>query len=139
MGTMFSVPALEDGELKFSQTAVIIKYLAEKLSLLPESKTNQVLAEQYLGDLMDLFNEMLKAAYQRQQVFCQLIDRQMKGPYYFGEKPCYVDYALAGVINSMTDLHAETHEAMESPVTEKISGALTSLAKSSQLKVGDEV
>jgi hypothetical protein len=142
--TMFSVPALQDGDLKFSQSQAIINYLGKKLNMLPASEANQVRAQQYVGDIMDLFCEMLKpafvagdakpasvkAAYKRMGDFSNLIDRQIKGPFYFGEKPCYVDYALAGVIASMNDLHKETFKVMSTPVTAKMTAIHATLKPS---------
>jgi len=37
-----------------------------------------------------------------------IINRQIKGPFYFGEKPTYVDFALVGVLSAFTDYHRET-------------------------------
>lgn len=133
--TSFSVPAVQDGSMKFSQTTVILRYLGKRLKLLPSSGRNQIRAEQYTADLMDLFNEMLKPAfaseqdkpaaiktsYERMTAFCNMIDRQVKvGPFYFGRTPCYADYALVGVMKSMEDLHRETFKVKKSPVTKKI-------------------
>merc|ERR1711900_131553 len=36
------------------------------------------------------------------------INRQIKGPFYFGKKPTYVDFALVGVLSAFTDMHQET-------------------------------
>jgi glutathione S-transferase len=47
------------------------------------------------------------------------INRQIKGPFYFGEKPTYVDFALMGVLSAFTDYHRETIKVLgKDPVEE---------------------
>lgn len=122
--------------LKLSQTAAILIYLGEKYHILPSEPTDQVLAKQYICDQQDLFNvyvaptqamllrlkvALTEKAYHQMLDHCNLIERQIKGPFYFGEKACYVDYALVALIETMKSMHRQTFKAFRNtPIGRKM-------------------
>lgn len=127
----------ESTKVTISQTTAILNYLGEKYSMEPEGFVNKCLAKQYIADQQDLFGKLTKPAYiQMAKIqadeaatagpavtqacdemtakdgktleLMKTIEAQIKGPYYFGKEPTYVDYALLGVMDSCIDLHEET-------------------------------
>merc|ERR1711964_511590 len=40
------------------------------------------------------------------------INRQIKGPFYFGKEPTYVDFALVGVLDAVADFQRATFDVL---------------------------
>jgi len=130
-------------QLKISQVPAILIYLGEKYHMLPSEPEDQILARQYICDQQDLFNACVapvltpeadqkpratSAAYKRMVEFCDLIERQIKGPFYFGAKATYVDYALVGVIETIKALHRQTFKGYKNtPIRRKMTKISRSL------------
>lgn len=115
-----------------SQTGAILNYLGRKYNMYPEGQPHdKALAEQYILDQQDFYNNMWgpgghqtsadyaakavilkKFVYNKEHgklhLWLGTINRQIKGPFYFGKKPTYVDFALVGVLSVFTDMHRET-------------------------------
>lgn len=99
-------PVVIDGQVTISQGIACHVYLGNKFGL-NKNIPYPELALQYMHDLDDLHNEM-KGAFMkgkddvidlkeyltgdRYKKHMSAIDRQIKGPFYFGDEPTYVDF-----------------------------------------------
>jgi glutathione S-transferase len=104
-GDNFAPPLLIDGDVQISQSVATCLYLGHKLGLTPPGY-NDFKAMQFCADIVDCFegnlgknNEdgaALKSflAGDRWKALMGNIERSIKGPYYFGEKPSAVDFFL---------------------------------------------
>lgn len=104
-------PMVVDGDVIVSQAPAVAKYLGEKFGLTAGIKSPHV-ALQYAMDVSDLHEAMRgaindgiakkdlcecpKFMAERFTVICSAIERAIQGPFYFGEKFSWVDFALAG-------------------------------------------
>jgi len=114
-----------------SQTGAILNYLGRKYNMYPEGQAHdKALAEQYILDQQDFFGSSMAGGFLKKDnkaakvealqkfvkrdehgklhLWLGTINRQIKGPFYFGKKPTYVDFALVGVLSAFTDMHQET-------------------------------
>ena len=101
-GTNLAPPILVDGDLVISQASACHSYLGHKLGFTKGIPVNE-LAIQFVSDLSDLHQDMWTAndsgklhAYltgDRYKSHLGVIERSIKGPYYFGDTPTYVDFA----------------------------------------------
>lgn len=126
--TNFAPPLLEDGEgdgkTVLSQDCAIAIYLGEKFDMLPGPTGSQknAIARQYVMDYNDLFglfhgtspvwgldaqlivNFLLG---DRCRIWFATIEEQIRGPFHFGETPCYTDYYLYGMLEAFEVMYAE--------------------------------
>ena len=112
--TNLAPPILVDGELTISQSVPCHLYLGRKLGYDAGIDVPEV-AIQYMEDLNDLHTELNRAANPSGsaaddvaelkelitggrflKILCA-INRSIKGPYYFGAEPTYVDFYACGV------------------------------------------
>ena len=108
-------PILEDGDVVLSQAVACHQYLGNKFGFNKNIKIPE-LAIQYMNDLSDLHSEMGDKAIagkksndvhalqeyvmgDRYKRHLQAINRSIKGPYYFGDEPTYVDFAVCSYLD----------------------------------------
>ena len=110
-------PILSDSDtgLTLSQAAACHQYLGNKLGFNKGIKHPEV-AIQYMNDLSDLHSDMAEAAIkgkaandvkalkeyltgERYKRHLGAIDRCIVGPYYFGNEPTYVDFAVCSYLD----------------------------------------
>lgn len=114
-GDTFAVPIVADGDFAISQSTACSLYLGHKTGL--DAKCtgfNQFKASQYMADIVDTFEVGLGRQNEAGPTlkkfieggrFASLmgnIERGIKGPYYFGEAPCCVDFFLAATLDWRT-------------------------------------
>lgn len=109
--TNLAPPMVVDGDVIVSQAPAVAKYLGEKLGLTAGIK-NPSVALQYTMDISDL-HEAMRGAFnggivkkdlfecpkfmaERFTAICSALERAIQGPFFFGEKFSWVDFALAG-------------------------------------------
>lgn len=104
---IFAPPYLVDGDVTISQSNAATMYLGDKLGL-NEGITVPAKAVQYMSDIYEIFEgniQRLKekggelAAYVSGDRFkkqTRVVENAIKGPFFFGEKPTYVDFFLLG-------------------------------------------
>ena len=115
--TNLAPPIITDGEVSVSQAPACFQYLGNKLGFNEGIDVPEV-AMQYILDLNDLFSDMQQAnskgrdnkdvvalqAYMtgdRYKHHLEAINRSIKGPYYFGDKPTYVDFATTSYFDML--------------------------------------
>ena len=110
----FAPPFLVDGDVVLSQSNAIAMYLGDKLGL-NEGITVPAKAVQYLSDIYEIFEIKmggLKADGAALAEYCggdrfksqaRNLENAIRGPFYFGEKPTYVDFYLLGYYDA-TDI-----------------------------------
>ena len=103
-------PMIQDGDLVLSQAVPCHQYLGDKFGFNKNIEIPQV-AVQYVNDLSDFYGAMESAALKgegsndvhalqeylngdRFKNHLRAINRSIKGKFYFGEDPTYVDYAV---------------------------------------------
>jgi len=103
--TTFAPPVIIDGDVVVSQSVATCLYLGKKLGFTPAG-FDEFRAIQFCLDIIDTFEgglgknneqgETLKAwlAGERWAKLMGNIERSIKGPYYFGDEPCAVDFFL---------------------------------------------
>lgn len=114
-------PVLRDGDLVISQVANIALYIAKKYDMLPEGEANERRAHQYMLDCYEMSNtgaSLIAHGFAKGEkgtghidqfltktmpMYADLAEKQIQGPFFFGEKPCYVDYFATGVIASWSE------------------------------------
>merc|ERR1711964_486778 len=97
--------------------------------MLPEGIENQARARQYMLDFYEWFNQLgdlLKneisvgfksPAYFHKYMtktlpmYLSLAEKQIQGPYFFGHKPCYIDYFVVGIMQMFRSTAKPTIEA----------------------------
>jgi glutathione S-transferase len=101
-------PIIRDGQVTISQSIACHTYLGNKFGFDKDIPFPE-LALQYMNDLNDLHDEMKAAAMKgeaakdikylqkyiegdRYKTHLATINRQIKGPFYFGNEPTYVDF-----------------------------------------------
>jgi len=139
-----------------SQTAAILNYLGRKYNMYPTGELNQARAEQYILDQQDFFGSMSKgqggtvkdradrrkkqkeleafvAEDGKLKLWLGTMNRQIQGPFYFGDEPTYVDFALVGVLAAFEGFHRETIKVIGDPVKEysKVAGIRSKLMQGS--------
>lgn len=109
-GTTFAPPAVIDGGKKISQSIAATVHIGAKCGL--DKGVDPVLALQYMLDAEDFGTQLGNAKNAgmpalktfltegRFASWAGNIERSIKGPYYFGEKASYADFALAGKLES---------------------------------------
>ena len=115
--TNLAPPVITDGDVTLSQAPACFQYLGNKLGF-NEGIDVPEIAMQYILDLNDLFDSLFKEsskgrenndvealqAYMtgdRYQRHLAAINRSIKGPYYFGDKPTYVDFATVSYFDML--------------------------------------
>jgi len=110
-GDTFAPPILVDGDFKLAQSTAVVQYVGVKAGL--NNGVDQFKAAQYLADIVDLFeNGINKSASQggadlktylegdgsdgpsRFAKQASNLSRAIKGPFFFGDSPSYVDFFL---------------------------------------------
>jgi glutathione S-transferase len=107
----FAPPLLIDGDEHISQSTAVAMYVGNKCGL-NEGITNPAKAVQHLSDIVDLFElgvagaknkggAALKAYLEGDRLPKMLgnMERGIKGPFYFGDSPTYVDFYLCANID----------------------------------------
>lgn len=105
-GDVFAPPVVVDGDVVISQSTACAFYLGKRLELIPTG-FDEFKAMQYLTDIVDTFEGNLGKnnehgptlrKFLEGERWAQLmgnLERGIKGPYYFGDTPCCVDFFLA--------------------------------------------
>jgi len=121
-------PIVIDGDTIISQSCATAMYVGNKLGF---TAPNDAIGLMHMGNLVDLYERELATAAkdpEKLKVFIEgadgkpgrfsliagAVNRSIQGPYYFGEKPSYVDFLLGS-------LHAWTKGALLDKLT-KVSG-----------------
>lgn len=116
--TNLAPPCIVDGEVVISQNIPVHIYVGKKLGFDEGIDCEPEIALQYMCDLDDLHKEMDKAASlgrEKNDVIAlraylegarfnkhiESIERSIKGPFYFGEEPTYVDFIATGYFDMM--------------------------------------
>jgi glutathione S-transferase len=103
----FAPPVVVDGDLTISQSTACAVYIGQKCNLVPPEGVNVAKAFQFIGDIVDFYENGLGAARgkggaelkkflegDRFRAFASHLERSIQGPFYFGDAPCYVDFFL---------------------------------------------
>ena len=103
----FAPPVVVDGELTLSQSVPCAIYIGRKCGLCPPEGTEDAKSFQHLMDIIDFYEigidgakgkggAALKQFLEGDRFVKQKanIERGIQGPFYYGEKPCYVDFVL---------------------------------------------
>lgn len=103
---VFAPPVVVDGDTVISQSTASAMYLGQRLGLIPAG-FDQFKAFQYLSDIIDVFEQNLGKNNEqgpalkkflegdRWPLLMRNLEAGIKGPYYFGDEPCCVDFFLA--------------------------------------------
>jgi glutathione S-transferase len=108
-------PILQDGDVILSQAVPCHQYLGNKFGFNKDIPVPEV-ALQYMEDLSDLHSQMADASMEgkatndvhalqkyltgdRYKYHLGAINRSIKGPFYFGDNPTYVDFAVCSYLD----------------------------------------
>jgi len=114
-GTNLAPPIVEIDGVSVSQAVACHQFLGNKLGFNKNIEIPE-LAVQYMADLDDLHSQMADKAIagkktddvlalqeyvtsDRYKQHLQSIDRSIKGPFYFGDEPTYVDFAVCSYLD----------------------------------------
>jgi len=110
---VFAPPVVVDGDNVISQSTASAMYLGKRLGLIPAA-FDQFKAMQYLADIIDVFEQNLGKNNEsgpalkkflegeRWRMLMGNLEAGIKGPYYFGDEPCCVDFFLAAHLDWRT-------------------------------------
>lgn len=111
----FAPPVVQDGDFVISQTLGAAMYVGNKAGL-NEGIDSVPKAVQYMSDMIDIFENGMdqaakdgasfKAFLEGDRCKNQLtyLNRCIKGPFFFGEKPTYVDFVLFALVEWKEEL-----------------------------------
>jgi glutathione S-transferase len=114
-GPNFAPPILVDGDLILSQSSAVTMHAGEKAGF--DKGVHKCLAVQFMSDIGDFGSEISKACGDADSLHAFLhgkegapgpgrcaawlatLEAQIKGPFYFGDEPSYVDFYLAQALD----------------------------------------
>ena len=119
--TNLAPPCIVDGDTVISQNIPVHVYVGKRLDFEPPTDCEPEVALQYMCDLEDLHTEMRRAhtvgqaggdvvalkKYLTGARFAShlgAIERSIKGPFYFGERPTYVDFIAVGFFDMLSTI-----------------------------------
>lgn len=102
-GSSFAPPVLVDGDTVISQSGPVAMYIGQKHGFdVPEGQTAK--AAQFLNDFADFYSECAdrvggqkdpkKFFNERCKTWMAVLERNCKGPFFFGDKMSYVDFTV---------------------------------------------
>lgn len=140
----FAPPVVKDGDYIVSQSTAATMYVAKKCGLTPEGY-DEYKTMQHIADIVDVFEGNLGKSNEdgptlkkflhgdRWKQLMTNLENGIKGPFYFGDKPCAADFFLAahldgrnkGVFDPLKERHGEDHTS----AYPKVVGVLAALSK----------
>lgn len=107
----FAPPLVVDGDERISQSTAVCMHIGNKVGL-NVGITNPAKAVQHLSDIVDLFENGIREAREKGGAVLKTfiegdrlskllgnMERSIKGPFYFGESPTYVDFYLCNHVD----------------------------------------
>jgi len=155
-GDCFTVPMIIDGDTRVSQSQACVQYVGRKYGFADNVDPDKAL--QYMLDMSDMWTEFGKAMVDAESLkkFLQAepcgdrlsgrfgmwmgnIERSIRGKFYFGEKPSYVDFQMLQTVGllkgrALDKLESKTGCLLDSyPKVKAVYEAISSLPSAAKI------